>query len=162
MILQWKWLVMLAANPSLERWTISSLRRSLLWKYAQHPNEDVARSARRAVFRHCGDTPEAATMLQESLEPWPTCSESLQVLVIYDLRGCEKLFFVDAFDYIWLFCVYIYTWFRTFKIWSLWWHHSLFYSQLLFGTVFFNNLFGRSEAYVPFASSCYLIVLSSA
>lgn len=162
MILQWKWLVMLAAKPSLERWTISSLRRSLLWKYAQHPNEDVARSARRAVFRHCGDTPEAATMLQESLEPWPTCSESLQVLVIYDLRGCEKLFFVDAFDYIWLFCVYIYTWLRIFKIWSLWWHHSLFHSQLLLGTIFSDNLFGRSDAYVLFASSCYLIVLSSA
>lgn len=132
---------MLPAKPSLERWTISSLRRSLLWKYAQHPNEDVARSARRAVFRHCGNTPEAATMLQESLEPWPSCSESLQVLVIWS-KGMREVVFADAFDYIWLFCVYIYTWFRIFKIWSLRWHHSfihsLFYSQLLLGMFFLN------------------------
>ena len=161
MILQWKWLVMLPAMPSLERWTISSLRRSLLWKYAQHPNEDVARSARRAVFRHCGNTPEAATMLQESLEPWPTCSESLQVLVIYDLRGCEKLFLLMhlyAFDYF----VYISIPDLEFLKYGLWWHHSLFYSQLLLGTIFLDSLLGRSEAYLPIASSCYLIVLSSA
>ncbi len=72
-----------ATSQAIHSDWLCSLRRSLLWKYAQHPNEDVARSARRAVFRHCGDTPEAATMLQESLEPWPTRSESSQVLVIW-------------------------------------------------------------------------------